>query len=385
MTTACMKPRERVLAALNYQPVDRVPIDLGATPNTTLCAGAYERLTALLGVTVPPAREMSRSLNTVYVDEAVLRRLPVDTRPVFPRPAATGSARWLDERTYVDGWGVTLQRPADRQQYDVLTHPLAQATLSDLEHYPWPDGSHSNGYAGLGDEARHLRQTTDYALCGCTLSTSVFDRCWMLRGLEQFLVDMLTDGAFVVALLDRVSAVQFRRSVAYLAEVGPYLDAITICDDMGSQNGPLIRPALYRELIKPYHRRYVQLLKAHSSAKVIMHSCGSIVDLIEDYIEVGVDAVNPVQVTAAGMALPDLVARFGGRITFWGGIDTQRLLPYGMPDDVRRAVRETLAVVGREGGYVLAAVHNIQDDVPPDNVWAMLDAAAGSSSCSSRS
>ena len=97
------------------------------------------------------------------------------------------------------------------------------------------------------------------------------------------------------------------------------------------------------------------------------------------------DALNPVQVTAAGMALPDLMARFGGRITFWGGIDTQRLLPYGTPDDVRRAVGETLAVIGTNGGYVLAAVHNIQDDVPPDNVWAMLDAAAGSSSRTSRS
>ena len=151
MTTACMKPRERVLAALNHQPVDRVPIDLGATPNTTLCAGAYERLKAYLQVSAP-AREMSRSLNTVYVDEAVLRRLPVDTRPVFPRPAAASRTRWLDERTYVDGWGVTLRRPADHRQYDIVAHPLAEATLADLEHYSWPDATDSGGYAGLGDE-----------------------------------------------------------------------------------------------------------------------------------------------------------------------------------------------------------------------------------------
>ena len=120
----------------------------------------------------------------------------------------------------------------------------------------------------------------------------------------------------------------------------------------------------------------IQLIKERTDARIIMHACGNIVDLIEDYIEIGVDALNPMQVAAAGMSPAELKARAAGRIAFWGGIDSQWLLPKGSPDDVRQAVREMWDVMGPAGGYVLGAVHNIQDDVPPENVWAMFDEAA---------
>jgi len=370
-----MKPRERVLAALSHQPVDRIPIDLGGTPNSTMCIGAYERLKAFLGVEAP-TRELSKSFETAYMDEAVLRRLPVDTRAIYARSPASGCTRWLDERTYVDEWGITYHQPANWRQYDIVAHPLAEATLADLERYPWPDVDDETRYAGLGDEARALREGTDFAICGCTLNTSIFDRCWMLRGMEQFMIDLLSDRPFATALLQKVAAVQYRRHERFLAEVGPYLDVIMIADDMGTQKGPLIRPETYRELVKPIHRGYVQVIKRLSPARVLMHSCGSIVDLVEDYIDIGIDALNPMQVAAAGMAPLTLRQRFKGRMAFWGGIDTQRLLPRGTPEEVRQAVRDMLDIMGLEGGYVLGAVHNIQDDVPPENVWAMLDEAA---------
>jgi uroporphyrinogen decarboxylase len=194
--------------------------------------------------------------------------------------------------------------------------------------------------------------------------------------MPQFLEDLLIDPEFALALLEKVADLQYRRHSSFLREVGKYIDVVVIADDMGVQKGPLIRPQLYRKMIKPFHARYVQVIRQYTDARILNHACGSIVDLVEDYIEIGVDALNPMQVSAVGMSPQNLKARFGGRMAFWGGIDTQHVLPEGTPEDVRGAVRSTLDVMGLDGGYVLGAVHNLQDDVPAVNVWAMLDEAS---------
>ena len=373
--TAIMTPRERVLAALNHQEVDRIPIDLGGTQNSTMCTIAYQEFAAFLGVDAG-AEEISKAFEIVQMDEVVLSRLPVDTRPVFAKPPTRSRTRWLDARTYVDDWGITYHQPENWPQFDMIAHPLAEATTEDLEGYDWPDVEDQGRYAGLGEQARDLHENTEYAVCGSTMDTTIFDRAWMLRGMEGFLVDMLLDPEFALALMEKVADIQFRRHECFLEQVGPYIDVIMISDDMGVQSGPLIRPELYRDMVKPFHKRYVQHINERTEAKIVMHACGSIVELVEDYVEVGVDALNPMQVSAVGMSPQDLKQRFGGRMAFWGGIDTQELLPKGRPDDVRRAVRDTISTMGLDGGYVLGAVHNVQDDVPPENVWAMLDEAA---------
>ncbi len=176
--------------------------------------------------------------------------------------------------------------------------------------------------------------------------------------------------------MEKVADVQYRRQIAFLKAVGEFIDVIMIGDDMGIQSGPIIRPQLYRQMVKPFHARYVQIIRQYTDAKIVNHACGSLVELLDDYIEIGIDALNPMQVSAAGMSPQNLRPRTKGRLAFWGGIDTQSVLPRGKPNDVRQAVREMLQVMGREGGYVLGAVHNIQDDVPPENVWAMLEEAA---------
>lgn len=370
-----MTSRERVLAALDHREVDRIPIDLGGTHNSTMCTGAYENFKQYLGVEAPTV-ELGKAFEIVRMDEAVLRRLPVDTRSFFINPPARSRTRWLDDRTFVDEWGVTYRRPENWPQYDIIAHPLAEATLDDLERYDWPDVEDEGRYAGLRDEARNLHENTSYAVTTSTMDTTIFDKSWILRGMEQFLVDMLLNPEFALALMSKVAELQFRRHERFLQEVGPYIDVIMISDDMGVQNGTLIKPALYREMVKPFHVRYLKLIKSLTNARVLMHACGSIVDLVEDYIEIGVDALNPMQVQAAGMSPDSLKAQFGGRMAWWGGIDTQHLLPNGRPADVRQAVRETLDIMRLDGDYVLGAVHNIQDDVPPENVWAMLDEAA---------
>ena len=370
-----MTSRERVQRALSHREVDRAPIDLGGTQNSTLCAGAFESFARFLGLHAPPVM-LSLSFETVRLPEAMLSRLPVDTRGVYARSPATGGGRILDDHTLVDEWGVTYRRPEGGRQYDAVAHPLAEATIADLERYPWPDSGDPTRYAGLGDAARDLLENTAYAVCGSTNDTVIFDRAWLLRGMERFLSDLLLDPEFALALLEKVAEVQFRRQERFLAQVGPYLDVIVIADDMGTQQRLLIRPDLYRRMVKPFHRRYIETIRRHTPAKIHMHACGAISDLVEDYIEIGVDVLNPMQVAAAGMTPESLKGRFGGRMAFWGGIDTQWLLPHGSPEQVRAAVRATLDVMGRDGGYVLGAVHNVQDDVPPENVWAMLDEAA---------
>ena len=243
-----------------------MPIDLGGTPNSTMCTGAYASLARYLGLDVHPVW-LSRTLDSVRMEESVLARLPVDTRAVFPLPPARRPARWLDERTLLDEWGTTQQRPPDGRQLDPTGYPLAEATVADLEAYPWPDVEDPARYAGLRDQARDLHENTGYAVCGSTADTVIFDRAWMLRGMEQFLSDLLLDPAFATALLEKVAEVQFRRNACFLTEVGPYLDVIMIADDMGVQRGPLIRPQLYRRLIKPLHRRYVELIRRYTSAR----------------------------------------------------------------------------------------------------------------------
>ena len=370
-----LKPRERVLRALDHQEVDRVPIDLGGTQNSTMCVRAYENFARYLGREAPTLL-LSLALETVEMDEQVLRLLPVDTRLVAAKSPKHTKMRWVDQKTFVDDWGITLHQPENWPQFDMIKHPLANARVADLEAYDWPDVEDEARYAGLQDRAKELHENTDYAICGATSDSTIFDKAWALRGMEQFLVDLLVDPEFALALLDQVTNLQCKRFECFLAAVGKYVDVIVIADDMGIQSGLIMRPQLYRKMIRPFHKRLVQTIRNCTDAKILNHACGSIIDLLEDYIELGIDALNPMQVNAANMSPQNLSRLSAGRIAFWGGIDTQSLLPKGQAAEVRSAVRDTIrAMDAFNGGYVLGAVHNVQDDVTPENVWAMLDEA----------
>jgi uroporphyrinogen decarboxylase len=345
-----LKPRERVLRALNHQEVDRVPIDLGGTHNSTMGKGAYNNFKSFLKID-SPTEILNLAFDTVRMDELVLAHLPVDTRSVFANPSVHTQSRWLDDRTLISDWGVIYRRPEGWHLFDMVSHPLAEATIADLDHYSWPDVDDPSRYAGLANLVRDLHENSSYAVCASTLDTSIFDRAWELRGMQQFLEDLLINQEFALALLEKVADVQYQRHICFLQEVGTYIDVVVIADDMGLQKGPLLRPQLYRKLIKPFHARYVQLIRKYTGAKILNHACGSIADLVEDYIDIGIDACNPMQVSAAGMSPQSLKDHFGGRMAFWGGIDSQQILPKGSPDEVRQAVRSTLETMGLGGGY----------------------------------
>jgi len=208
------------------------------------------------------------------------------------------------------------------------------------------------------------------------ISGVVYEICWYMRGLERLFMDMLEQPEILEAIIDRTLKFWLDWFRPFLDEVGDVVDVIMIGDDLAAQNGPLFPPRIYRSIVKPRHKRLVQYIKSRTNAKIWYHSCGSVVEYIPDLLDNGIDILNPVQINARGMAPEDLKAKFGDRLSFWGGgIDTQHVLPSASPDVVREAVRQNVEALKPGGGYVFNNVHNIQADVPPQNILAMFDAA----------
>jgi len=371
---ASMTSRDRVLCALNHEEPDRVPIFIGTSGATTLLAPAYEQLKAHLGIRAEP-RLLSPALQYARLDEEVLVRLGSDGRPLLPRPTPSSARRELSEDAFRDEWGITWRRAPDVLYYEVANPPLRHATLDDIERYPWPDLAHPARFAGLAKEARALHGRTPYAVVAVS-GVSLHEQIYLMRGLDTWLADLAADPEFADALLHRVKDVMLAGLIPFLDEVGEHADVLVMGDDLGMQDAPMMSPEMYRRMLKPFHAELIAAAKRRTKAKVFFHSDGNIRPLIRDLIEVGVDILNPVQVSARDMwDTARLKREFGRRLSFCGAIDTQWVLPRGTAEDVRREVRRRLRDLGRGGGYILAAVHCIQPDVPPANVLAMCDEA----------
>jgi len=369
-----LTPRERVRRAISRQEPDRVPLDLGTTTSTTMVDGAHERLKQHMGI-AGERRLISVMFQLVWVEEAILREFQIDLRPVMGKAPSRSRGGFGPDGTFVDEWGVTFRRPPAGLYYDIISSPLREATLKDLESYPFPDPLDPGRSAGVEEDAKTLHENTDYAVVGSAGGpTNIFELSWYLRGLDQFLIDLVADKPFAHALLRRVTDLQKAKYGEFLRKTGRYLDIVRAGDDMGTQSQPLLSPALYREMIKPYHVEFFSSIKERTDAALMFHSCGNVYPLIPDLMEAGVDILNPIQVSAKEMEPERLKREFGDRLAFSGAIDTQRVLPYGTPEEVEGEVRQRIQELGPGGGYMIASVHNIQPDVPPENVMAMFRA-----------
>ena len=369
-----MTSRERVLCALNHEEPDRVPIFFGTSGGTTMLAPGYERLRAHLGMSKGETRFLSKILQYAVIDEEIMVRFGSDGRLLAPRAGPSPLRRETSETALVDEWGIRWQRQPGVLYYEVQESPLGDATIDDIDHYPWPDLDHPDRFIGLIEEARGIRHA-GYAVVGIS-GVSLMEQIWLLRGLDVWLVDLVEKPDFAGALLEKVTSLMLASIAGFLGEVGDYVDVLVMSDDLGAQSWPVISPALYRKMIKPHHARLINAVKRHSEAKVFFHSDGNVYPLIGDLIDVGVDILNPVQVSANDMGdTARLKREFGEHLAFCGAIDTQRILPFGSPDDVREEVRQRIRDLGPGGGYICASVHCIQPDVPPENVCAMFEAA----------
>jgi uroporphyrinogen decarboxylase len=376
-----MTSRDRVLKAVRREIPDRVPIDLGGN-QTGIHRVAYAALVRHLGirddvVILDAVQQLARPC------EAVLERLRVDTRYIFAGAARDWKGgivkRQRNGRTWhdlTDEFGVTWSMADDGGLFmDISHHPLADATLSDIANYPFPRGDDPGRFGGLREKAARIRKETPYAVVS-GISGVVYEICWYLRGLEQWFIDMRTQPEFCEALLDQTLKFWLDWFRAFFDEVGELVDVIMIGDDLAAQHGPLFDPRFYRRIVQPRHRRLIQYIRSRTRAAIWYHTCGSCIDFVPDLIENGINVLNPVQTSAARMDPRVLKERFGRKIAFWGGgCDTQHVLPFGTPAAVAAHVRKNVEIFKEGGGYVFNNVHNIQADIPPENVLAMFDAA----------
>ena len=376
-----MKPRERLQKALNHQEPDRVPMDLGATRNSGITMPAYRRLVESLGLALETqplgTTGNSRVLGVAAIDERVLERLGVDVRGVFLGPPDNWADIELPDNAFQDQWGVVWKRPPTSLYFDPVRFPLAgEISLHDVVRYPWPDVAGDAGYTrGLRDRALWLHERTEYGIVLHLQDICVHYSQW-LRGYEDWYTDFHLNPGVLTAIMDAVLERRMAVAESAIAAVGDIVDVISCSDDVADQRGPMVSPDSYRKFIKPRHRRFFDMVHSRSDAKVLFHSDGSLPKLLPDFIEIGIDFINPVQVSAAGMDdTARLKREFGRDIGFWGAIDNVRVLPYGTPDDVRAEVQRRIRDLGPGGGYVLGAVHNIQPDVPPENIVALFDSA----------
>jgi uroporphyrinogen decarboxylase len=376
-----MRSRERLLQALAHEEPDRVPFDLGGTPNTGIHRLALESVLPRIGHPDGAVEVGILPLQLASIPEDVLSQLRVDTRGVWTNPGA-GWRLQIDETskhwTYRDEFGLTKAMPKKGGLYfDPIERPLSgDVSADEIDAYPWPRMDDPARVDGLRERVSDVVRRTEAAVVMNTFYVGIFELGSYLRGYREFLCDLALRNKRADRLLSIATEMRIQYWELVLDEIGDSVDVVAENDDLGVQDRLMISPQMYRELIKPLHRRVFSFIRKKAPhVNVLLHSCGAIRELIPDLIEAGVDSLNPIQVSAAGMDTKALKRDFGDALTFWGGgIDTQGTLPHGTPSQVRDEVRRRIEDLADGGGFVFSAVHSIQADVPPENVLAMCEA-----------
>ena len=374
-----MDARERVRLALKHKEPDRVPLDLGGTVVTGIHLHAYRRLREALGL--PPIEIRVGNLNQqlAVVDDDVVDLLGVDVKGVAPGAPASFRLEMRDsgDSTYFyDELGIGWRKIKDRGlYYELFDSPLAgDFTEETLRNYPWPDPTDPSRYVGLREAARRIAEEEKRAVVVANMLAGFVETCPWLRGFEDYFADLAINHRLLGKLMDKLIEIKVACWERTLREVGEYADVIMEADDFAGQDRLLMSPRTWRALIKPRMKEFYGWLHGQTEAKLFLHSCGAVREVIPDLIEVGVDILNPVQVSAAGMDSAELKREFGKDLVFWGGgVDTQYVLGTGSPEDVRNEVRRRLRDFMPGGGFVFATVHNIQPNVPPENLIAMFE------------
>ena len=375
-----MTSGERVLAALHHEEPDRVPLVLGVSNATGIKMKPYRGIKSLANIEAPDNYLYDwPELGTAEIDEETMRRLRSDVRGVLdlePEMVRTRNRERAPHSDCIDSWGSGQVEVKPGDWYPGV-HPLKDATTVEAldAHLGWPDMSDPTRIAHVQGAAKRLAEEDQFAIMATPWLLFPFERAHAMQGLETFLLNMAMNQDFARELLERIATHCKQLMGRFLDALGDNVDIIKIGDDLGTEQGLLISPAMYRDMLKPIHADFIRFIKERTRAKVFFHSDGDVAPLIEDFIEIGVDILNPIQTSAGTMSdLASLKKRFGRNIVLCGGIDTRRVLPRGSVGDVRDEVRRVIQILGPGGGYMVAAVHTIMDDVPPENVLAMADA-----------
>src|SRR5574341_1218893 len=389
-----MSSRARVLAAIDHREPDRVPVDLGGSPATSIEPGLYARLRECLGIQGETVKVYDVWQLLAWVEQPVVAALGADVLaiPRLTQPFQTRIDRWrpwqLDDGTpvqmpanftpvveqdgslcfYLDGELVAKKSP-DSPYFDRMIEFKFYDPLPPVETFKmWTFRDEELAWARRWAET--LRAETDKALLG---DPGLILGRW--GSYQEWLLTIGADPAYVLAFYERKVENLLANLQLYAQAVGDHIDIVWFGEDFGTQKGLMISPTMFNQMVAPYYKRVFDWIHAHTPWKVFFHCCGGIYPIINTFIEIGVDILNPVQTTAVGMDPAKLKAEFGDRLAFWGGgIDTQTVLPFGSPQQVREQVRERTRIFGPGGGFVFSPIHNIQADVPLENLLAMVAA-----------
>jgi uroporphyrinogen decarboxylase len=378
--------RARIRAALDHRAPDRIPFDLGGSRMTGIHLKAYTRLRAALGLPPVDVRVGDLTQQLAEVDTDVMDLLGCDVRVIGPRAAAGYRREMVEADGYVsfrDEWGAGRRMPLDGGMYfDTFESPLGgEVDAATIDAFPWPDPMDPARYVGLAAAARRIVDEEGRAVLVGSICGGLSEGLFKMRGFEDGYMDLAAEPERARRVMEKILEIKLVFWDRALTELGDDVDVIGEADDLGGQDRPLFSPATYRSIVKPLQRELFSFIHSRTSAKVFFHSCGAVRELIPDLIEIGVDILNPVQVSATGMNGVELKREFGRDLTFWGGgVDTQRVLGGGTPAEVRAEVLRRVDDLRGGGGFVFAAVHNIQPNVPAENIlamWAALKEANG--------
>ncbi len=375
-----MTSRERVLTAINHEQPDRIPLVIGVNNATGIKMKPYRGIKKLAGIHAPDNYIYDwPELGTAEIDEETMCRLHSDVRGVLDLEPEKVRERNLQRDPHSDcisSWGSGQTEIVPGDWYPGI-HPIAEAkTIEDLDDYQgWPDMNDPSRVAHVREYARSLAEENQFAIMATPWLLFPFERAHAMQGMEPFLLNMAMYPDFARALLEKIAHYCKQLMGHFLEELGDNVDIIKIGDDLGIQKGLMISPKMYRDILKPVHADLISFIKSRTNAKVLFHSCGDVAPLIGDFIEIGVDILNPIQTSAGSISdLASLKKRFGKNMVFCGGIDTHRILPFGSVEEVREEVRRVMQLLGPGGGCMIGAVHTVMNDVPPENVLAMVDA-----------
>jgi len=374
-----MIQRERLLASLNHDEPDRVPIDLASTQVTGISLVAYQNLRRHLGLAEENPLICDAIQQIVLPHDDIYEKFGIDMRGLWP---VTNHTDFVDKDdgeylSHVDEWDFKYRRHKDKGLwYDLYEHPLGFDTITPAQvaEYVFPKGSDPNRIEGLRERAVRIREA-GFAVVLKTVCAGLFEMHIRIRGMQNAMLDLMMDQQKAAKLLDGVLQYKIEYWEMVLAELGDLVDVVAEGDDFGTQASQLISLDTWRSIIKPRQAELIQTLQKRApSAKIFFHSCGNIRPFLPEFIDMGIDIINPVHITAQGMEPGQLKKDFGRDVVFWGGgIDTQDILPNGTVEQVKDGVKRSLDIFAPGGGYVFNAIHNIQADVPPENIVAMYE------------
>lgn len=376
-----MDSYERVVKSLQHEEPDIIPFDLGANANTGIHREAYISLKEVLSFKNKEIEVLDIITQKAKLEEKVKDKMKIDIDGIFPSQPTNWEFKRTEDKKYyyfIDEFGIKWRMPKENNlYYDMYQHPLQDIKNSkDIVQYEFIDPKDDTRFRQFEEKILSADKNKRFYMINSN-SPGIFELSLWLRGFENFFMDLAGNKQIAETLLDKILYYKMQYWEKALEYVNNKIIVIGEADDLGTQNNTIISPGMYREFIKPRHKKLFSFIKKQADGKafIFFHSCGSIKELIPDLIEAGVDILNPLQYNAENMDLKELKNEFGSDLVFWGGgIDTQNILPYGTPAEVKEETKRNIHVLAPGGGFIFTTVHNIQADVPSENIIAMWEA-----------